>query len=47
MDPNGPLSGHKQGSGHKQSGMNARAYDVTGVDTRIRYDSSRNPRSLS
>ncbi|WP_330173205.1 hypothetical protein OG875_06070 [Streptomyces sp. NBC_01498] len=37
LDPNDPLSGYKQG------GLNAQAYDVSGVDTRIRYDSSRNP----
>lgn len=37
VDPNDPLSGYKQG------GMNAKAYDVTGIDTRIRYDSSRTP----
>ncbi|RSS45930.1 RNase A-like domain-containing protein [Streptomyces sp. WAC08241] len=37
VDPNDPLSGYKQ------AGMNAKAYDVTGIDTRIRYDSSRNP----
>ncbi|MEU2676490.1 hypothetical protein ABZ638_06305 [Streptomyces sp. NPDC007107] len=37
VDPSDPLSGYKQG------GLNAKAYDVTGVDTRIRYDSSRNP----
>jgi hypothetical protein len=37
VDPNDALSGFKEG------GMNAKAYDVTGIDTRIRYDSSRNP----
>ncbi|MEV7671051.1 RNase A-like domain-containing protein [Streptomyces sp. NPDC088752] len=37
VDPNDPLSGYKQ------AGVNAKAYDVTGIDTRIRYDSSRNP----
>ncbi|MEU0914518.1 RNase A-like domain-containing protein [Streptomyces althioticus] len=37
VDPNDPLSGYKEG------GMDAKAYDVTGIDTRIRYDSSRNP----
>ncbi|MDH6227825.1 RNase A-like domain-containing protein [Streptomyces sp. MJP52] len=37
VDPNDPLSGYKQG------GLNAKAYDVTGIDTRIRYDSSRTP----
>ncbi|MFD0038879.1 hypothetical protein ACFVIZ_14695 [Streptomyces anulatus] len=37
VGPNDPLSGYKQG------GLNAKAYDVSGVDTRIRYDSSRNP----
>ncbi|WP_424568359.1 RNase A-like domain-containing protein [Streptomyces sp. CH-036] len=36
VDPNDPLSGYKQG------GLNAKAYDVSGVDTRIRYDSNRN-----
>ncbi len=29
--------------GYKQGGMNAKAYDVTGIDTRIRCDSSRTP----
>ncbi|MFF0276158.1 RNase A-like domain-containing protein [Streptomyces sp. NPDC094447] len=37
VDPNDPLSGYKQG------GINAKAYDVNGIDTRIRYDSSRTP----
>ncbi|MEI7032852.1 RNase A-like domain-containing protein [Streptomyces pratensis] len=37
VDLNDPLSGYKQG------GMNARSYDVTGIDTRLRYDSSRTP----
>ncbi|MEW2485308.1 RNase A-like domain-containing protein [Streptomyces sp. NPDC048411] len=37
VDPNDPLSGYKQG------GLNAKAYDVNGIDTRIRYDSSRTP----
>ncbi|MEU9589303.1 RNase A-like domain-containing protein [Streptomyces sp. NPDC048219] len=37
VDPNDPLSGYKEG------GMSAKAYDVNGIDTRIRYDSSRNP----
>ncbi|MEU9620721.1 RNase A-like domain-containing protein [Streptomyces sp. NPDC088251] len=37
VDPNDPLSGYKQG------GLNAKGYDVNGIDTRIRYDSSRNP----
>lgn len=37
VDPNDPLSGYKQ------AGLNAKAYDVNGIDTRIRYDSSRNP----
>ncbi|MFC5917721.1 hypothetical protein [Streptomyces pulveraceus] len=38
VDPNDPLSGYKQG------GLKAQAYDVSGVDTRIRcYDSSLNP----
>lgn len=37
VDPNAPLSGCKEGS------MNAKTYDVNGIDTRIRYDSSRNP----
>ena len=37
VDPNDPLSGYKQG------GMKAKAYDVNGIDTRIRYDSNRNP----
>ncbi|MER7467389.1 RNase A-like domain-containing protein [Streptomyces sp. NPDC097981] len=37
VDPNDPLSGYKQG------GLDAKAYDVNGIDTRIKYDSSRNP----
>ncbi|MFE7788952.1 hypothetical protein [Streptomyces sp. NPDC057460] len=37
VDPRDPLSGYKQG------GLNAKGYDVNGIDTRIRYDSSRNP----
>ncbi|WP_406323108.1 RNase A-like domain-containing protein [Streptomyces sp. NBC_01637] len=37
VDPNDPLSGYKQG------GLNAKAYDVQGIDTRLRYDSSRTP----
>ncbi|MCX5381089.1 RNase A-like domain-containing protein [Streptomyces sp. NBC_00091] len=37
VDPNDPLSGYKQG------GINAKAFDVTGIDTRIRYDSGRTP----
>ncbi|MFF9630732.1 RNase A-like domain-containing protein [Streptomyces fradiae] len=37
VDPNDPKSGYKEG------GMDARTYDVTGIDTRIRYDSSRHP----
>ncbi|MFE4925327.1 RNase A-like domain-containing protein [Streptomyces sp. NPDC056661] len=37
VDPSDPLSGYKQG------GLNAKAYDVHGIDTRIRYDSSRTP----
>lgn len=37
VDPNDPLSGYREG------GMKAKAYDVTGIETRIRYDSSRNP----
>lgn len=37
VDPNDPKSGYKEG------GMDAKAYHVTGIDTRIRYDSSRNP----
>ncbi|MFF3676497.1 RNase A-like domain-containing protein [Streptomyces sp. NPDC002120] len=36
-NPADPLSGFKQG------GMQAKVEDVTGIDTRIRYDSSRNP----
>lgn len=36
-DPNDPLSGYKQG------GLNAKGSDVNGIDTRIRYDSSRTP----
>ena len=36
-DANDPLSGYKQG------GLNAKAYNGTGIDTRIRYDSSRTP----
>ncbi|CAM5466526.1 RNase A-like domain-containing protein [Streptomyces narbonensis] len=30
-------------SDYKRSGMKAKAYDVNSIDTRIRYDSSRNP----
>ncbi|WP_369145142.1 hypothetical protein [Streptomyces sp. R44] len=30
-------------SDYKRGGMKAKAYDVNGIDTRIRYDSSRNP----
>ncbi|MFF9078942.1 hypothetical protein ACF1BR_04570 [Streptomyces rubiginosohelvolus] len=41
VNSNDPLSGYKQG------GLNAKAYDVSGVDTCIRYDCNRNPRSLS
>ncbi|MEU5160478.1 RNase A-like domain-containing protein [Streptomyces sp. NPDC020875] len=37
VNPNDPFSGYKQG------GMDAKVYDVTGIDTRIRYDSSRTP----
>ncbi|MEV8549420.1 RNase A-like domain-containing protein [Streptomyces glaucescens] len=37
VDPNDPLFGYKEG------GMNAKAYDVNGIDTRLRYDNSRNP----
>ncbi|WOI58776.1 RNase A-like domain-containing protein [Streptomyces fradiae] len=37
VDPNDPTSGYKE------AGMDARTYDVTGIDTRIRYDSSRHP----
>ncbi|MGV9253836.1 RNase A-like domain-containing protein [Streptomyces sp. NPDC003697] len=37
VNPSDPKSGYKEG------GLDARAYDVTGIDTRIRYDSSRNP----
>jgi hypothetical protein len=37
VDPNDPKSGYKEG------GIDAKAYDVNGIDTRIRYDSSRNP----
>ncbi|MFE0704799.1 RNase A-like domain-containing protein, partial [Streptomyces sp. NPDC058872] len=37
VDPSDPKSGYKQG------GIDAKAYDVNGIETRIRYDSSRNP----
>ncbi len=37
VDPNDPTSGYKEG------GMGAKTYDVNGIDTRIRYDSSRTP----
>ncbi|MFC9702340.1 RNase A-like domain-containing protein [Streptomyces sp. NPDC056943] len=30
-------------TGYKGAGMDAEAYDVKGIDTRLRYDSSRNP----
>ncbi|MDX3536314.1 hypothetical protein PV721_18415 [Streptomyces sp. MB09-01] len=36
-NPADPLSGFKQG------GINAEAADVTGIETRLKYDSSRNP----
>lgn len=36
-DPGDPLSGYKQG------GLNAKGYGVNGIDTRVRYDSSRTP----
>ncbi|MFF3427842.1 hypothetical protein [Streptomyces sp. NPDC002602] len=36
-NPADPLSGFEQG------GMQAKAEVVTGIDTRIKYDSSRNP----
>ncbi|MFJ7587012.1 RNase A-like domain-containing protein [Streptomyces sp. NPDC097617] len=51
--PNGEVSGRSVSrqptddtdplSGYKQGGMNAKAVDVKGIDTRIKYDSSRNP----
>lgn len=37
MDPEDPMSGYKQG------GLKATGSDVTGIDTRIQYDSDRNP----
>lgn len=37
VDPNDPKSGYREG------GLSAKAYDVNGIETRIRYDSSRNP----
>ncbi|UUN28199.1 RNase A-like domain-containing protein [Streptomyces sp. FIT100] len=36
-DPNDPKSGYKEG------GIGAKAYDVNGIETRLKYDSSRNP----
>lgn len=41
MDPEDPQTGYRQG------GMSATVYDVNGIDTRLKYDSSRNPRSPS
>ncbi|MEU6809768.1 hypothetical protein ABZ920_12355, partial [Streptomyces sp. NPDC046831] len=38
-----PVNPSDSKSGYKEGGMDAKAYDVTGIDTRIRYDSSRNP----
>ncbi|MEW1698071.1 RNase A-like domain-containing protein, partial [Streptomyces sp. NPDC091278] len=37
VDPSDPKSGYKEG------GIDAEAYDVKGVEARLRYDSSRNP----
>ncbi|MGS2588938.1 RNase A-like domain-containing protein [Streptomyces hebeiensis] len=37
VNPNDPMSGYKQG------GSDAKAYDVNGIETRLKYDSSRNP----
>ncbi|WP_326632237.1 MULTISPECIES: RNase A-like domain-containing protein [unclassified Streptomyces] len=37
VDPNDPKSGYKEG------GIGAKAYDVNGIETRLKYDSSRNP----
>ncbi|WP_327113629.1 hypothetical protein OG206_07790 [Streptomyces sp. NBC_01341] len=37
VNPSDPMSGYQQG------GSDAKAYDVTGIDTRIRYDSNRIP----
>ncbi|MGW0465118.1 hypothetical protein ACWDX6_07585 [Streptomyces sp. NPDC003027] len=37
VDPNDPKSGYKEG------GIDAKAYDVEGIEARLRYDSSRNP----
>ncbi|MGW3655619.1 RNase A-like domain-containing protein [Streptomyces sp. NPDC005151] len=37
VDPNDPMSGYKQG------GSDAKAYDVNGIETCLKYDSSRNP----
>ncbi|MEU8618126.1 RNase A-like domain-containing protein [Streptomyces sp. NPDC048623] len=37
VDPSDPKSGYKEG------GIDAKAYDVKGIEARLRYDSSRNP----
>ncbi|WSA75333.1 hypothetical protein OG930_06800 [Streptomyces sp. NBC_01799] len=37
VDPSDPKSGYKEG------GIGAKAYDVNGIETRLKYDSSRNP----
>ncbi|WP_031090179.1 RNase A-like domain-containing protein [Streptomyces sp. NRRL WC-3549] len=37
VGPNDPMSGYKEG------GANAKAYDVNGIETRLKYDSNRNP----
>lgn len=37
VDPSDPTSGYKEG------GTGAKAYDVNGIETRLKYDSSRNP----
>ncbi|MFF7180030.1 RNase A-like domain-containing protein [Streptomyces sp. NPDC008121] len=37
VDPNDPKSGYEEG------GIDAKAYDVKGIEARLRYDGSRNP----
>lgn len=37
VDPNDPMSGYKKG------GADAKAYEVNGIETRLKYDSNRNP----
>ncbi|MGW9447985.1 hypothetical protein [Streptomyces sp. NPDC055632] len=41
VDPSDPKSGYEEG------GLDAKAYDVNGIETRIKYDSGRTRRSRS